>query len=106
MNEERDRFLTELMGQCWHDYDIDKPINTYSLEAYICKKCKGFILGNNDFSQEEDFMRLFNWAKKQKALEKLIDSFDEKDFHDREKGEFYREKFADTVYAFFKRPEE
>ncbi|HOJ43237.1 MAG TPA: hypothetical protein PK800_03880, partial [Syntrophorhabdaceae bacterium] len=98
MNEERDRFLTELMGQCWHDYDLDKPINTYSLEAYICKKCKGFILGNNDFSQEEDFMRLYNWAKTQKSLKEIIEKYDEENFHDSKDGKFYREMFADRVY--------
>lgn len=103
MNEQRDKFLTELMGQCWHDYDIEKPINTYSLEAYICKKCKGFILGNNDFSQEEDFMRLLGWAKDQKALKRILNAFDEKDFFDKEHGKFYREKFADSVYEFLKK---
>jgi len=65
MNEVRDRFLTEFMGTCWHDYDPDKPINTYSLEAYICNKCKGFILGNNDFSTDEDFTKLWKWATAQ-----------------------------------------
>ncbi|HOP85725.1 MAG TPA: hypothetical protein PLM71_11710 [Syntrophorhabdaceae bacterium] len=102
MNEERDKFLTELMNQCWHDYDKDKPINTYSLEAYICKKCKGFILGNNDFSQEEDFMRLYTWAKTQKVLKETIEKYDEQNFHDKENGKFYREKFADSVYTIFK----
>jgi len=102
MNEERDKFLTELMGQCWHDYDMDKPINTYSLEAYICKKCKGFILGNNDFSQEEDFIKLYNWAKTQNTLKKIIDEYEEQNFHDQENGKFYREKFADSVYGIFK----
>lgn len=102
MNEERDRFLTGLMGQCWHDYDVDKPINTYSLEAFICKKCKGFILGNNDFSQEEDFMRLYSWVKEQEALKELVDNYNEKDFHDPEKGKTYREGFVDSVYNFFK----
>ena len=48
MNEERDRFLTEAMGWCWHDYDPDTYVNTYSLEAHVCNKCKGFILGNNE----------------------------------------------------------
>ncbi|MCX7965040.1 MAG: hypothetical protein N2596_00245 [Syntrophorhabdaceae bacterium] len=101
MNEERDRFLTELMGQCWHDYDTDKPINTYSLEAYICKKCKGFILGNNDFSQEEDFIRLYNWAKGQEKLKQILKDFSEQDLFDREKGAHFREKFASNIYAFF-----
>lgn len=102
MNEERDRFLTELMGQCWHDYDVDKPINTYSLEAFICKKCKGFILGNNDFSQEEDFAKLYKWSREQEKLKTILDSFNENDLYDRVKGTFYRERFADSIYDFFK----
>ncbi|HOV89579.1 MAG TPA: hypothetical protein PKW07_02585 [Syntrophorhabdaceae bacterium] len=102
MDDERNRFLTELMGQCWHDYDIDKPINTYSLEAFICKKCKGFILGNNDFSQEEDFMRLFNWAKDQEKLKKITEEYNEGDFRDPERGKLYRERFANSIYDFFK----
>ncbi len=102
MDDERNRFLTELMGHCWHDYDIDKPINTYSLEAFICKKCKGFILGNNDFSQEEDFMRLFNWAKGQEKLKKITEEYNEEDFKDPERGKTYRERFANSIYDFFK----
>ncbi|MCX8111367.1 MAG: hypothetical protein N3D15_08990 [Syntrophorhabdaceae bacterium] len=102
MKEGRDRFITESMGQCWHDYDIDKPINTYSLEAYICKKCKGFILGNNDFTIEEDFQRLWQWAKGQKDMEDLIARFNEASFKDKEEGTTYRNKFADAVYDYLK----
>lgn len=49
MNEDRDRYLTQAMGECWHAFDPDKPVNTYSLEAFICEKCKSFILGNNGY---------------------------------------------------------
>jgi hypothetical protein len=55
MNQERDKFITEAMGRCWHDYDIDKPLNTYSLEAYICEKCTGFVLGNCRFYERGGF---------------------------------------------------
>jgi len=57
LKEERDRFLTEAMGACWHEYDPEKPLMTYSLIAYVCEKCKNFILGSNDFSMEEDFAK-------------------------------------------------
>jgi hypothetical protein len=102
MNEERDRFLTEYMGWCWHDYDPDKPLNTYSLEAYVCKKCKGFILGNNDFSVEEDFGRLFVWAEEQDYLTELVRSFEGRDFADSSQGSLYRNEFADALYEFLK----
>ena len=100
MNEERDRFLTETMGMCWHDFDPDDYINTYSLEAYICKKCKGFILGNNDFSVEEDFSRLLGWVKGQKQFQELLAHFNETDFNDAGKGQLARDKFADELYHF------
>ncbi len=102
MNQERDRFITEQMGWCWHDYDPDKPLNTYSLEAYICTKCKGFILGNNDFSQEEDFLRLWKRAKEKEDLQEFVAAFNEQDFTDRNKGLMCREKFADELYARLK----
>ncbi|HOJ71969.1 MAG TPA: hypothetical protein PK864_08585 [Syntrophorhabdaceae bacterium] len=102
MKEERDRFITEYMGQCWHDYDIDKPINTYSLEAYICKKCKGFILGNNDFTTEEDFQRLWIWAKEQKNMADIVAKFDEASFKGSEAGINNRDMFADAVYTRLK----
>ncbi|MBP1748137.1 MAG: hypothetical protein H6Q52_676 [Deltaproteobacteria bacterium] len=103
MNEERDRFLTEAMGTCWHDFDPDNHINTYSLEAYVCKKCKGFILGNNDFSVEEDFSRLLNWVKGQEQFQELLVRFNELDLKDAGKGQSTRDKFADELYLFLKR---
>lgn len=98
MNEERDRFLTEVMGVCWHDFDPDAHINTYSLEAYVCKKCKGFILGNNDFSVEEDFSRLLDWVKGQGRFQELLAGFDELDLKDTGKGQAARDRFADELY--------
>jgi hypothetical protein len=103
MNEERDRFLTEAMGTCWHDFDPDAHINTYSLEAYVCKKCKGFILGNNDFSVEEDFLRLLNWAQGQERIQGLLAGFNELDFKDTGKGPSVRNSFADELYLLLKK---
>jgi hypothetical protein len=103
MNEGRDRFLTESMGGCWHDYDLDKPINTYSLEGYVCEKCRNFILGNYDFSTDEDFTRLWTWAKSQDALRTVVASAREQDFKDPEKGAFNRDSFADMVYSLLKK---
>ncbi|HVN96801.1 MAG TPA: hypothetical protein VMT62_10250 [Syntrophorhabdaceae bacterium] len=102
MDEERDRFLTEAMGWCWHDFDPDKPVNTYSLEAYVCNKCKGFILGNNDFSQEEDFSRLLSWVRKQDHLRDFLIHFHEGDFADRDKGSSARERFATQLYRLLR----
>lgn len=101
MNEHRDRFLTEYMGFCWHDYDPDKNLNTYSLEAYVCNKCKGFILGNNDFSVEEDFLRLLGWVKKQDNLQQFLASYNENDLLGSDKGNA-RDGFADRLCATLK----
>ena len=103
MNEERDRFITEAMGWCWHDFDPDKHLNTYSLEAYICDKCKSFILGNNDFSQEEDFLRLLNRVKNQEQFQEFLARFDEQDFTDAGKGPSSREDFANQLYLLLNR---
>ncbi len=102
MNEERERFLTEAMGMCWHDFDPDNHINTYSLEAYVCRKCKGFILGNNDFTVEEDFSRLMDWVKGQKQLQEFLGRFNEADFKDAGKGQASRNRFADELYILLK----
>ncbi len=72
MNPERDRFLTEAMGQCWHDYDPDKPVMTYSLIGYLCTKCGNFILANNDFSTGEDMAKLLAWASDREDLRGII----------------------------------
>lgn len=103
MNEERDRFLTEAMGMCWHDFDPDSYINTYSLEAYVCKKCKGFILGNNDFSVEEDFARLLNWARGEERFKELLARFSELDLKDGKMGPSARNSFADELCLLLKK---
>ena len=72
MNLERDRFLTEAMGRCWHEYDRDKPMMTYSLIGYVCTKCGNFILGNNDFTDTEDFQQIWAWASMQDDLRRVV----------------------------------
>jgi hypothetical protein len=98
MNQERDRFLVEKMGECWHEWDPEKGINTYSLEAYVCERCKGFILGNRDFSTEEDFRILMQWARTQPALENICAALT--DSQNREAAT--RSEIADFLYARLK----
>ncbi len=102
MNEERGRFLTEAAGWCRHDFDPDKHVNTYSLDAYVCNKCKGFILGNNDFSQEEDFSRLLTWVTNQEQLREFRARFDERNFTDAGNGPSSREDFANQLCLLLK----
>jgi len=102
MNEERDKFLTEAMGACWHRYNEEKPLMTYSLLAYLCEKCGAFILGNNDFSNDEDFPKLRAWAASQPSLSRLVEAH----AGGSEKGPVdvaAREAFADALYALLSR---
>lgn len=62
MNEEMDRFLTEAMGECWHEYEMDKPVLTCKGGGFVCRKCGELIVGNSDFSSREDFSRLWSWV--------------------------------------------
>lgn len=57
----RDAFLTEQMGECWHDlYQHCRHCNPY------CRKCNQEIYdGNNDFSTWEGFGKLWEWVQKQ-----------------------------------------
>ena len=53
MNTERDRFLTEAMGECWHGHTIS-----------WCEKCQ--IAGRSlSFSIPNGFFKLWDWAIKQ-----------------------------------------
>ncbi len=64
--------------------------------------CKGFILGNNELSQEEDFARLPKWIRSQERFQEFLTSFDEASFADPGKGTASREEFADRLYLVLK----
>ena len=99
MKEERDRFLTETMGACWHEYDPEKPLMTYSLIAYVCDKCKNFILGSNDFSMAEDFEKLWKWAGEQDYLADTVLRLSKR----LGEGSVTRDGAADELYEVLKR---
>lgn len=73
MSDERDRFLTESMGECWHEYDLGAPVLTCKGGGFVCRKCREFLVSNNDFSTEEDFERLWGWAHSRADLRSLLD---------------------------------
>jgi hypothetical protein len=101
MNEERERFLTEVMGACWHDFDLDKPVMTYSLIGYVCTKCGNFILGNNDFASAEDFAKLWQWASDEPRLVEALTRHG-KAYSDLETAEA-RNRVADELYRLLRR---
>lgn len=79
--DERDQFLTEAMGECWHKWDeLNKCDNSYDHNVYLyeCSKCKkqgeeheyGYHnMNNNNFSTWEGFGILWNWAQQQEWFE-------------------------------------
>ena len=58
----RDKFLTEVMGKCWHEFKTDHW-------NHHCNKCnkKWHMpnVSNPDFSTWEGFGKLWEWAIKQ-----------------------------------------
>jgi hypothetical protein len=99
LNGERDHFLTETMGNCWHEYDPDTPAKNMCFTGYTCKKCGDFFFTNNDFSTMEDFMKLLSWANDQGSLSPVVSQFETKYFMDDETGPQSRKRFADVLYG-------
>jgi hypothetical protein len=99
LNPERDHFLTEKIGDCWHEYDPDAAVKNMQLSGFVCKKCGNFFFTNNDFSSLEDFMKLLNWANEQTALSAIVAQFETNYFMDEEMGPQSRKRFADVLYA-------
>lgn len=40
--------------------------------GFVCRKCREFLVSNNDFSTEEDFERLLRWALSRADLRSLL----------------------------------
>lgn len=55
MNIERDKFLTEAMGECWHDKAITNGILS---ECSKCKVLHSYLYTNADFSTWKGFGKL------------------------------------------------
>jgi len=94
-DEERNRFLTLAMGECWHDYDLGSPVLTCKGGGFICRTCREFIVSNNDFATEEDFSRLWRWLDTVPMLDEWRAHREEQVFPDGPAG---RRAFAHTVY--------
>ncbi len=66
MNTERDQYLTEAIGECWHN--IPTYFHSLSLNNTTnCTKCTRVINkeSNNDFSTWNGFGKLWGWSVKQ-----------------------------------------
>jgi hypothetical protein len=101
MNTKRDKFLTEAMGECYHDFVIDHS----AINPYKCKKCDFWhgIKLQNDFSTWKDFGKLWEWTQKQDWLEKFLRSsmpFMYQCSTDNLQIFTHPDKFADALYDF------
>lgn len=74
MNTERDKFLTEAMGECWHDLIWDEWRGRY-IQCSLCDldvedtyddySCHYHDKYNTDFSSWKGFGKLWEWAQQQ-----------------------------------------
>ena len=98
MSIERDKFLTEVMGECWHE--MSKFGN--------CAKCKVHNYYQNDFSTWKGFGKLWEWATTQAWWELFTEfceynrQFHQKSSHQVLPGIINPNRFADAVYKYLK----
>lgn len=61
--EKINQFLTEAMGECWHDIKFCVP-------NWYCNKCLEFVASkNNDFFDWNGFGKLWEWVKNQDCFD-------------------------------------
>ena len=69
MNEERDRYLTEAMGKCWHrGTSFVQPDGS---RRFGCSKC-GSTEGRHLFKNWSSFGLLWEWATKQEWWNRVV----------------------------------
>jgi hypothetical protein len=102
MNTERDKFLTEAMGGCWHDFS---KLQNMGFTAYlICDKCGATEINETtNFSTWGGFGKLWEWSQKQEWWTMFC--FKMKDQIDWDIDDFLNhhinpDRFADAVYEF------
>lgn len=70
MSNERDKFLTEQMGECWHEGCAYRGY-TGPIDCEICGN-EWYEGNNNDFSTPKGFFKLWNWCQTQDWFESLF----------------------------------
>jgi len=99
MKEERDKFLTEAMGGCWHERVYHK--NSPPVEP--CIHC-GSTNGNQDkpdLSTPDGFFKLWEWGQKQEwwsVFYYLVTYGEDASLQ----HIIHPDRFADAVYEFLK----
>lgn len=92
--EERDKFLTETMGLCWHE---SKQFIWGSAVWKECTKCKTKKkLKNNNFSTWEGFGKLYEWLIWSKYGDEFLNDYFLFPTH------MNPDNFANAVYEYLK----
>lgn len=114
MDTERDKFLTEAIGECWHDW---KVVETYFFEefgrdvsVFECSKCGDFISGGDfetpyqiNFSTWGSFGKLWEWVQKKEwwsdfIVEMMGCHYDPVNLI----MHIHPDRFADALYEFLR----
>ena len=119
MNIDRDKFLTEVMNECWHGVEIVDYRNNAGSSQALCKCGQGsrrksqfndddFQFTQNDFSTWKCFEKLFNLLTHHDRKFEFFTKYGAI-VHGDDEPKFYIEdslidpdKFADIAYAFLK----
>ena len=112
-NKDRDKFLTEAMGECWHD-KLGRPIIP-NQDWISCSKCHTKYPTYNNFSTWEGFGKLWTWSLTQVWWQSFCKQLTALDGG---RGatvflsgcyildiEIHPDKFANALYAFLKERE-
>jgi hypothetical protein len=102
LSDERDRVLTEAMGECWHDYDLGQPVFTCKGGGFVCRECGDFLISNNCFVTDEDFRKLWTWAGRQERLAAVFRRYASESPGAPPEGREARERFADELFALYR----
>lgn len=66
MNTERDKFLTEAIGECWHEHTMTCGYNLTRTGEYVSDiKSTSYP---NDFSSWNGFGKLWEWVSRQESM--------------------------------------
>lgn len=104
MNTERDKFLTEAMGEQWHENTGEVAgNNVIGFTLCSCGKWWGQFgcLENTNFSTWPGFGKLWEWAGKQGFWLKMMQRYQQEGFY----HYIHPDRLADDVYEFLKQRE-
>jgi len=102
MKEERDKFLTEAIGECWHWADENILDSTRKwIICHTCNDCGKAWTCRNDFSTWEGFGKLWEWTQQQSWKDDLLVKI-LCESQNWVKELIHPDRFADAVYNYLK----